>query len=411
MKHVSTRILALTMAVCSLIPAHAQAKTKIDADVIYGRKMGMALTMDVLTPNRPNKAGVLFMVSGGWVSGWFDPATVVNRPNPFKKLLDEGFIVFLVRHGSSPVFKVPDAVDDARLAVRFIRSHAKDYRLNPDRIGVCGASAGGHLSLMLGTTGDEGDAQAADPVEKTSSRVGAVVAYFPPTELKPFLNDKRFPATHFGADLVDSVSPMQHVTEDDAPSLFVVGLKDDLVPPSHSQTMHNALRALSVPTQFMGFPDAGHGFEGEDDDKAAQAMVEWFNRYLIDEDPGERMTKSIEERRKNALPTLSLLGDWKMLLTVNGDAVDYTLSIDRKDDVLSARLISPRSGEYPAETVTYDAGAFKMRVRRSYEEQEFDFVYDYSGTLSEANGLRGTVSVTEDGGDRTGVGTFNATQQ
>ena len=78
-----------------------QADTRITPDVIYGRKMGMALTMDVLTPSKPNKAGVLFMVSGGWVSGWFDPATVVERPNPFGKLLDSGFTVFLVRHGSS----------------------------------------------------------------------------------------------------------------------------------------------------------------------------------------------------------------------------------------------------------------------------------------------------------------------
>ncbi|MCB1099498.1 MAG: alpha/beta hydrolase [Verrucomicrobiae bacterium] len=385
-----------------------RADTKVSPDVIYGRKMGMALTLDVLTPTKPNKAGVLFMVSGGWVSGWFDPASVVKRPNPFGKLLDDGFTVFLVRHGSSPVFKVPDAVEDVRKAVRFVRAHAADYRIDPNRIGVCGASAGGHLSLMLGTTGDDGNPQADDAVAKASSRVGAVVAYFPPTDLSPYLNDKRFPATHFGAELVPSVSPLQQVTVDDAPSLFVVGLKDDLVPPSHSKKMQDALRDRGVPAQFLGFPDAGHGFAGEDDDRAADALVEWFNRYLIDEDPSERASKSLEERRKNAPPTLSLIGDWNLLLTVNGDAADYTLKIDREDGVLSAKLISARSGEYPVESIRYDAGEFSMRVRRSYEGQQFDFVYDYSGTLSTEEGLRGTVAVSEDGGDRAGAGTFEA---
>lgn len=397
------------LAAALLLPTVGSlAETRIDPDVIYGRKMGMALTLDVLTPERPNRAGVLFMVSGGWVSGWFDPASVLKRPNPFGKLLDDGFTVFLVRHGSSPVFKVPDAVTDVRQAVRFVRAHAKDYGIDPGRIGVCGASAGGHLSLMLGTTGDDGNAQAGDPVASASSRVGAVVAYFPPTDLSPYLNDKRFPATHFGAELVPAVSPIRHVTADDAPSLLVVGLKDELVPAAHSKSMQEALLARSVPAQVLGFPEAGHGFEGEDDDKAADALVEWFNRYLVEEDPEQRMQKALQERRENAPPTLSLVGDWQLLLRVNGDAADYTLRIDRKGKDLSAKLVSPRSGEYPAESISYDAGDFRMRVRRSYEGQEHDFVYDYSGTLSIEEGLRGTVSVTEDGGDREGSGTFEA---
>ncbi|MDA0814221.1 MAG: prolyl oligopeptidase family serine peptidase [Verrucomicrobia bacterium] len=204
------------------------------------------------------------------------------------------------------------------------------------------------------------------------------------------------------------MSPLQQVTVDDAPSLFVVGLKDDLVPSTHSKKMHDALRDRSVPAQFLGFPEAGHGFQGEDDDKAADALVEWFNRHLIDEDPSVRASKTLEERRKAAPPTLSLIGEWKLLLTVNGDAADYTLEIDREDGVLSAKLISARSGEYQVESIRYDAGEFNMRVRRSYEGQEFDFIYDYNGTLSTEEGLRGTVAVSEDGGARAGAGTFEA---
>ena len=386
----------------------AQADTKIQSDVIFGRKMGMALTMDVLTPNNPNRAGILFMVSGGWVSSWSDPKAALKNPNPFGKLLDDGFTVFLVRHGSSPVFKVPDAVTDARRAVRYVRAHAKEYKIDPNRIGVCGASAGGHLSLVLGTTGDEGNPGADDPVAQASSRVAAVVAYVAPTDLSPYLNDKRFPATFFGAEHLKAVSPIMNVSIDDAPTLFVVGLKDDLVPPTHSKKMETALRERAVPAQFLGFPDAGHSFEGENDDKAAAALVEWFNRYLIDEDPAERSVKALEERRKNAPPTISLVGEWKIVLRINGAAADYTLNIDRKDKVLSAKLISPRSGEYPAESISYDAGEFRMRVRRSYEGEKHDFLYDYVGTLSTTEGLRGTVAASEDGGTRALSGTFQA---
>ena len=71
-----------------------------------------------------------------------------------------GFTVFAVRHGSSPLFKVPDAVDDVRRATRYIKANAREWGVDPDRLGVFGGSAGGHLSLMLGTTGDAGDPSA-----------------------------------------------------------------------------------------------------------------------------------------------------------------------------------------------------------------------------------------------------------
>ena len=142
--------------------------------------MGMALTFDVLKPATANGAGVLFMVSGGWVSSWSPPEQTATR---FEALLDGGFTVFAVRHGSSPLFKVPDAVDDVRRATRYIKANAREWGVDPDRLGVFGGSAGGHLSLMLGTTGDAGDPAASDPVLRESSKVAAVVAYFPPVDL------------------------------------------------------------------------------------------------------------------------------------------------------------------------------------------------------------------------------------
>jgi len=255
-------------------------------DVIYGHKAGMALTYDVIKPVQPTGAAVLFMVSGGWVSVWADPTPFIKAAmaakdrNAFGMLLDHGFTLVLVRHGSSPYFKVPDAVGDVRRAVRHFRLNAAAYGIDPQRLGAFGASAGGHLSLMLGTTADDGNPSAADPVEKVSDRVAAVTAYVPPTDLTGYIDDPRFPALHFPADQADSVSPAKQITADDAPSLLVHGAKDTLVVPSHSENMAAGFRKAGVATNLLILPEAGHGFTGADEKAASTAMVAWFEKYL-----------------------------------------------------------------------------------------------------------------------------------
>src|ERR1700692_1506651 len=83
------------------------------------------------------------------------------------------------------MLSIPECAADLNRDVLYIRSHAKDYHIDPDRIGITGASAGGHLSVMQGTAGDAGDKNGKDPVDQTSSRVQAVACFFPPTD---FLN-------------------------------------------------------------------------------------------------------------------------------------------------------------------------------------------------------------------------------
>ena len=258
----------------------------IISDVVYGHKAGMALTYDVIKPAHPNGAAVLFMVSGGWVSGWSDPAPLVAKAmaakdrNAFGMLLGRGFTLLLVRHGSSPYFKVPDAVGDVRRAVRHVRLNAATHGIDPGRLGVFGGSAGGHLSLMLGTASDDGNPASADPVERVSNRVAAVTAYYPPTDLTGYLNDKRFPALHFPADQCEAVSPIKHVTADDAPCLLVHGGKDTLVVPDHSEKIVAEFRKAGVATDLLTFPAAGHSFAGADEKAASLALLAWFEKHL-----------------------------------------------------------------------------------------------------------------------------------
>ncbi|HAY78466.1 MAG TPA: alpha/beta hydrolase [Planctomycetaceae bacterium] len=249
----------------------------VTRDVVYGHKDGLAMTFDVIHPQEPNGAGVMFMVSGGWVSSWFPPERIIgDSPEPkndFEALVSRGYTLFLVRHGSAPKYKVPDAVADVRKATAYIRSHAADWGVAADRLGAFGGSAGGHLSLMLGTTA------------KDTTRIAAVVAHFPPTDLRKIIGPSRqFPALDFDPQKGESVSPLLHVSEDDAPTLLIHGDKDRLVPLSHSQNIQKAFDEKKIENKLIVIEGAGHGFRGDGKQRATQAMLEWFATYLLRQD-------------------------------------------------------------------------------------------------------------------------------
>ncbi len=281
-------VIGLALGLVSLAQtARAEDAFLISTDHIYGHKAGMAMTFDVVRPGEnANGVGLLLMVSGGWVSEYFDLHAAMTessgRGGRFTTLIGKGYTLFMVRHGSSPYFKVPDAVEDVRRAVRFIRLNAKEFGIDPERLGVYGASAGGHLSLMLGTASDDGDPANEDPVLRESDRVAAVVAYFPPVDLRNIIGPSdRFPALDFEKAKGDSVSPILHVTQDDPPTLLIHGDKDRLVPISNSERMEAALKEAGVPTEFITIEGADHGFRGEDAATAANALAAWFDKYLL----------------------------------------------------------------------------------------------------------------------------------
>ena len=283
---VSTKVLGLALVVVTAgwltAPALAQEPVlddvRVTPDVVYGHKDGMALTFDVFRPADANGAAILYMVSGGWVSRWAPPQ---RSAQGFAGLLDEGFTVMAVRHGSAPRYKVPEAEADVRLALRYVRLHADELGIDPDRLGVYGGSAGGHLSLMLGTVSDDGLPE-DDPVRRTPSRVAAVVAYYPPVDLRQMVGpSERFPALDFAPELAESISPVLFVSPDDPPTLLIHGDADRLVNVSHSQRMFAALQAAGVESDFVTIPGGDHGFTNPEHRAEAQAlMVAWFDRLL-----------------------------------------------------------------------------------------------------------------------------------
>ena len=269
---VSLVLLATTVANGQPIPGVA-----ITTDVVYGHKDGLALTYDVFRPDPDDDAPgpcLLFMVSGGWVSQWMPPAGMTPFVRPF---LDRGYTVCAVRHGSSPRYVIPEIVTDVRAALEHVTANAAEHGIDPARLGVYGFSAGGHLSLMLGTTTN--DAGGGKP------HVAAVAAVFPPTDLAPYLDPDagfldRFPALKFPREQGDTYSPLRQVSGDDAPTLLVHGDKDELVPLWHSEKIRDAFEAAEVPQRLLVIEGAAHGFDAEGNRRMFEAMLEWFDRHL-----------------------------------------------------------------------------------------------------------------------------------
>ena len=234
----------------------SQPAAGVTTDVVYGHKSGMALTLDVYRPRVSNGAAVISVLSAGWQSGWDSLRQFEESPDgvrlmtaeaiaaapgvlpahSYLGLLDRGFTVFAVRHGSSPTFGMPDIVSDLRRGVRFVRQRAPEYGVNPDRIGLWGGSAGGHLSLLLGMTAEIANANTTDGVERGAAKFAAVVAYAPPTDLVAQWDfwkqhgPRLFPAVDMATAEQRRHSPLAYVSADDPPALIVHGHRDATVP-------------------------------------------------------------------------------------------------------------------------------------------------------------------------------------
>lgn len=275
-------------------------------DVIYGRKHGTALTLDVFQPTgKSNGKGLIYVVSGGWFSS--HEAIGLKYISP---MVERGYTVFAVVHGSQPKFTIPEVLEDMNRSVRFIRTHAKEYGVDPDHLGIYGGSAGGHLSLMIGMAGAPGNPEAKDPVDRASSRVQAVAGFFPPTD---FLNYGREGADAIGrgvlagfkapfdfeeldrsrntfVPIVDEelrrsigrkISPVTHVSPDDPPTLLFHGDADQLVPLQQSERIIARLMAVKVPAKLVIKQGEKHGWATMAED--LQVFADWFDEHLKSE--------------------------------------------------------------------------------------------------------------------------------
>jgi len=281
-------------------PVQSEKSVRRTEDVIYGRKFGLGLTMDVFQPAKPNGCGLLFLVNGGWLSSKSTPRMVTIRPEDYRVFLDRGYTMFAVVTSSQPKFTISEEIKDVLRAVRFVRRNARRYGVRPDRIGVVGASSGGHLALSIATRGGPGKSDSADPVERESSAVQAVACFFPPTNFlnygSPGVNGVgRGPLASlrgaFGPlaltaegrkQLGREISPITYVTAKLPPTLIIHGDHDHVVPLQQSQSfVAKARDAGAAHIDLIVRAGKGHGWgDFWKSTEDITAFADWFDRYL-----------------------------------------------------------------------------------------------------------------------------------
>ncbi len=277
-------------------------------EIIYGRKDGMALTMTELAPKmNANGKAIIYVLSGNWVSS---ERMLEAFPERSGLYIDAGYTLFGVMVGCQPRYAIPDEVEDLKRAVRFVRYHAADYKIDPYRIGITGSSSGGHLSLMVATSDNIVDAKSNDPVDKVSSRVQAAAVFYPPTDFLNYGKANSFSqvsqaglalmgiagafdfkewndTTRTYVSVTDiekkkqiayQISPINHVSSDDPPTLIIHGTKDIVVPMQQSESIITKLREVKVPCHFILKEGGGHGWRNRDVEE--KNFVDWFNKYL-----------------------------------------------------------------------------------------------------------------------------------
>ena len=267
--------------------------------VVYGRRNDEQLKLDVVRPAQPNGLGVALVVSGGWKSERAGSVPVwMMAP-----VLRRGYTVFAIYHVSQPEATVMEIIQDVHRGVRFVRHRAHEYGIDPERIGVTGGSAGGHLSLMLATRGGPGPDDAEDPIDRESSAVQAVAIFYPVTDLLNLGESTENPGdggppksfvNAFGPDSGDmsvwkaigrDCSPIYHVTADLPPILIHHGDADTLVPLEQPEWFRDRAAEHGCDVKIVVHPGGKHGWLTMMWD--VRKFAEWFDLHLRPNADGE----------------------------------------------------------------------------------------------------------------------------
>jgi acetyl esterase/lipase len=248
------------------------AEVMLLRDVEFGRYGRRVLRMDLLRP-RPflglPSPVLVWIHGGGWQSG--------SKREGLQNLLffaRQGFLCVSIDYRLSSEALFPAQIEDCKCAIRFLRAHAQKLNLDPNRIGVWGASSGGHLAALLGTSGGRPALEGQGGWASFSSQVQAVCDWFGPTD---FLKMGDFPSQidHNGPDSPEArllggpiqtrpaaakqANPITYITKNAPPFLIMHADNDPLVPFNQSQLLVNALQKAKVEASLVVVPGGGHG--------------------------------------------------------------------------------------------------------------------------------------------------------
>jgi acetyl esterase/lipase len=265
------------------------------SDVQYCTGGGKPLLMDLFMPKRRKRTptpAVLWIHGGGWERG------DKNGNSGAQLLAGAGFVtasLFYRLSGDSPF---PADIEDCKCAIRFLRANAPRYGIDPNRIGVAGASAGGHLAELVATADQSAGLEGDGGWQNVSSSVQAASAYYGVSDFTvgamQFQHHtgqvvvKLFRGTEKDKpELYRKASPIFYVSKDGPPLLLAHGEEDDLVPFDQSARMAEAYRRLGLTVEFIAVKHAGHDFQQVGEAPVSptveaihQKMIDFFRRYL-----------------------------------------------------------------------------------------------------------------------------------
>ena len=258
-------------------------------DVSYGDHKAQAV--DVYLPKSDKPTPVMIQIhGGGWRAG-----SKKHVPSFLKRAVAEGWLaVVSVEYRFTDVAVHPAQTNDCLRAVQFVRSRAKEWNIDPTRIGATGGSAGGHLTMFVATHDDLADPDSDDPVARQSSRVQCAVPFAGPSDwslLSTIKHDHPAYRQLIGyepgtpaADMKEArkrkVSPASYVSADDPPMMIVHGDADVTVPFAHAQSMVKRLKAAGVEVDLVTVKGGKHWVSGAGYPEAGNKAIPFIKKQL-----------------------------------------------------------------------------------------------------------------------------------
>ena len=263
-----------------------QGRVSIKEGIVIGEGDGRSLEADVFLPplEEKNRPAVLFIHGGGWIEG--DRSQLRGYGILLARL---GFVCMCNSYRLSNESIWPAQIQDVNCAIRYLRANATDLGLDPDRIGVSGNSAGGHLSLMAAATNYDQIFEGEGGSNEVSSEIKAVCAIYPPTTIRqlemvnPLENAfLMLMGKEAKKEDYDKASPLNYVTEDYPPCMLIHGSTDSVVRLKDSTKFYEKLIEFNRPASLHIFSEEEHAFDGEPDYGRAIADLQalFFLKYL-----------------------------------------------------------------------------------------------------------------------------------
>jgi acetyl esterase/lipase len=291
---------ALLFAVVSATSTASASGYDAEDHIVFASPGGSSLRLTLYQPKADATAArpaIVLIHGGGWKFGtryqcmWYA-----------HRFAENGYVAVTINYRMMMKYPFPNCIHDAKAAVRWMRLHAAEYHIDPDRIATLGESAGGHLATLLGTTPGKPEFE-GDQNPGASSKVQAVISVYGATDLSyykepdsiidlwgitpkfmgRFVGDDKKKEAKDGMDAFATASPINYATKDTAPTLFIHGTNDHMVPFAQSKAFYEKLQTLGVPTKLIAVKGRDHGFDHFHPSERSQIfkeMLAFLDKYM-----------------------------------------------------------------------------------------------------------------------------------